>query len=314
MNINIKSILSLFAIVLLSVVPSLSLTYADDVDEELEEMFDDSWDFEDDWDDDWEDDWEDDWDDEESDMNWGFSSDDEVVLNDSWYDFVELEIPLVEDGSWNTIQNYEVIYNTESIADSDPMDIMEESFSWLSDWDNLVEISDLEEWTEYYAIVIPLNQNSVEWEYTEEFTFETKEEEQHWAAEDDVLSDVSYSHDNWDIKVTWAAISEADKVEVFLRHDDESDYNRIWDANASYWEFDVMVSNDWDYHVRLIALDDAGDQIGSERVLTMKDIEVEREAEVEEAPEVWPSLSILISLILIAFISYIVYRYRSINS
>lgn len=284
---------------LLLISPALSV-HADDLQELFaEEMFEDT-----SWDDAWEE-----WDDEIDSTSWGFFASDVVEVVEAWLDYVELSIPVVFDNNGDEIQNYEVVFNTSSISDSDPLDLISVMFNNVSSSNNTVVLEGLSSWTEYYFIVIPMNHNGVEWEYTTEATFTTMEDEMHAAAAMR-LENVSYTNNNGEISVTWASNEGAEKVEVFLRHASESDYTKIGDANMTEAKFDILVSREGDYHVQLIPVDGLGNPVGSETVLTMKDIVFEREATVEEAPEVWPALNLLISLMLLTFIVYIVYRYN----
>ncbi|MBS8121596.1 hypothetical protein [Candidatus Vampirococcus lugosii] len=303
-------------------------TWGDDTwgDEDIGEgLGDDTWgDGNDDWgDDDWGDDgWGDD--------AWGYSSNDTVELIEAKENSLILEIPLIEDANANTIFNYDVYYSTES----DSINANREEVVGIDPNNNEVEINGLVSNTDYYVYVVPINTEGTEGTESEEFMFTTSEEVDDWgddgwgddsgdedlgdddtnhgAGDDSSKLKPSYTKEQGDIEITWTPIESADKVEVYLRHNDDSDFSRIGEANSSHGKFDIIVTRNGNYHVKLVPVNDMGEPVGDETTLTIKDINVDdKEPEIGDVPEVGPSLNILILFILLASFGYVYHRYRT---
>lgn len=325
-----KKLISLF-IIMLWIFPLFTFSQDDWWDDD---WWDDTWWDEDIWEDLWDDtwwDWDDTWwDDGWWDDAWGYSSNDTVELIEAKENSLILEIPLIEDANANTIFNYDVYYSTES----DSINANREEVVWIDPNNNEVEINWLVSNTDYYVYVVPINTEWTEWTESEEFMFTTSEEvddwwddgwwddswdedlwdddTNHWAWDDSSKLKPSYTKEQGDIEITWTPIESADKVEVYLRHNDDSDFSRIWEANSSHWKFDIIVTRNWNYHVKLVPVNDMWEPVGDETTLTIKDINVDdKEPEIWDVPEVGPSLNILILFILLASFWYVYHRYRT---
>lgn len=104
---------------------------------------------------------------------WGYTPAELVTVKESGDVSVTLTTPVILDGIGNQITIYKVIYATQSVATTDPLSLKEQTFEFDEITGSTVdlEVTGLIAGTQYYGVVVPFNNENVEGNNSEEFTF-----------------------------------------------------------------------------------------------------------------------------------------------
>lgn len=152
--------------------------------------------------------------------------------------------------------------------------------------------------------------------------------EQHDAPSETVLSQATYTFDNNKVTLTWNATSSVDLVEIYLKSQTQSDYQRVGTSLASNGKFAFEVLKSGIYQVKIVPVDDAANVVGKEVVLTIKvdrqeeaapaadpaDPQPQPQEQVQTPPVVGPTENFMILFLIIAAIIYAIYRVRRTQS
>jgi hypothetical protein len=173
----------------------------------------------------------------------------------------------------------------------------------------------------YYVSVIPVNPDDANKEpssmISEEVMFTTKEKVVVAAPEAQitkVFENVSYTHKDNSVELTWTPTAAVEKAQIEMRHQSESTYTKIGTPMMKDGKFVFSVWKPGTYFIKLNGLDASGNMVWQEHVQTVKVDEVIKLADpVQAAPKVWPATDLMIALMVFASIVYGVVRFRKIQ-
>lgn len=179
----------------------------------------------------------------------------------------------------------------------------------------LLHFTNLEPNKTYYLVVAPVNPIDPLDEplsfLSDETMFTTQQVVVAPAVTTQVFENVSYTYKDSMVTVTWTPTSAAQSAEIHLRHQSEAAYTKVGNAVLQQWTFSFAVSKPGTYFLKLIALNDAWVAVGQEHIQTIKVDEIVTPTQpVQAAPQVWPTTNILIGLMIVAFLSYGIFRFR----
>lgn len=241
-------------------------------------------------------------------IGWWYAPEQLITIKEQGSDYVLLTSPVIFDGNGSQITNYKVVYSTSPVDWTDPLQLKDMVFNF----DNLTaettevdfNIVGLSEWVVYYAVVVPFNKDNVEWDSSQELSFQV------WAhnASAAQIKDVSFSVNKWVVTLTWNPEVWTEKVEIFSRSETETDFTSVGTANSAAWSYNLTIAQAWNYFVKLIPVNAqwavAWDEI-------IQSIKVDEVAQVDAAaPKVWPATNALIALVTFAMLGYVYSRSR----
>lgn len=151
------------------------------------------------------------------------------------------------------------------------------------------------------------------------------------------LENTSYvNNNNWTYTLSWTPVAWTAKVEISVKNNDlNEDFSTVNKVSASDGKSVVTLNNAWNYTVKLLPVDETtGLPVGTEIRKTIK-VEAKVEANPTPAntmnpgntmtpgdstpvphpdkPKVWVEDNLLFWIVLIAIISYMIYRFRKTN-
>lgn len=247
---------------------------------------------------------------------WGFKDTDVVNVVAQTDNGVTLSVPKVIDGVGSDVLRYQVVYSTKSITDPSydwsQMQQQEFNFELITGDTVELQVENLSAWVTYYWVVVPRNKDSVDWVTTQEFVFQSSwTTEVHGVAPVDIAN-ISYTYEDKKINLKWTSTSGADQVEVYVRSDIEKDFKKMWVASMIDWTFSFLVSETWNYIVKLIPTDINWAPVWQEKLQPVK-IEVTDQPEVTTPPTVWPATNIMLAILLVSLLWYVLIRYKRID-
>lgn len=241
-------------------------------------------------------------------IGWGYSPEHLITVKEQGTDFVTLTSPVIFDGNGTQISNYKVVYSTSPVDGTDPLQLKDMVFNF----DDLTaestgvdfNIIGLTEGATYFAVVIPFNKDNVEWDSSEEVSFQIGAHNASAAQ----IKDVSFSVDKWVVTLTWNPEVWTEKVEIFSRSEQETDFTSVGTADSAAGTYNLTIAQAWNYFVKLIPVN-AEWAVAWDEVI--QSIKVDEVAQVDaEAPKVWPATNALIALIAFAMLAYVYSRSR----
>lgn len=241
-------------------------------------------------------------------IGWGYAPEHLITVKEQGSDYVILTSPLIFDGNWTQISNYKVVYSTSPVDGTDPLELRDMVFNFEDLTVDATEVDfnlvGLSEGAVYYAVVVPFNKDNVEWDSSQEISFQVGTHNASAAQ----IKDVSFSVDKWIVTLTWNPEVWTEKVEIFSRSEQETDFTSVWTVNSAAGTYNLTIAQAWNYFVKLIPVNAewavAGDEI-------IQSIKVDEVVVVDaEAPKVWPATNALIALIAFAMLGYVYSRSR----
>jgi hypothetical protein len=216
---------------------------------------------------------------------------------------------------WTPVKEYRVYYATWAIQTTDPKNIM----------DKVVTVEKREgnysffklEWlmpeVQYFALVTPVNPNDASDDgldrLSEEITFKTSAPAANSTAQ--VFVNVSYTYSGNKVTLTWTPSGAANWVDIHIRHQGETTYQKVWSVAMEKGEYTFTVVKEGNYFVKLQGKNDKGDLVGQEHAHTVKiDKIVMPENAVVNPPKVGAATDALIGMIIFGALIYFVYRFR----
>ena len=256
----------------------------------------------------------------------------------------------------NEVLKYRIYYSEKTLA-SQTLSLIKDSVVSKTDDPkdaNMVQVvlKNLKPDTKYYVVVSPIHPEDDSIEplevITKEVNFKTKstapveepaedakediakndeeEAKEEPAAEEKVepnkvyINSITNSVKDNEVTLRWAANEQdVDKVEVTLRHTQESKFTTIGTPVYKNGSFNFKVTKVWTYFLKLKALDKAGKMLGTEeyrstvKVANITDPAKSNEAVVTNAPKVGPTTDLLLGLLIFSMIMYMVMRFRRIR-
>lgn len=142
--------------------------------------------------------------------------------------------------------------------------------------------------------------------------------EQAWPKPTDVIfKSVNYTNNDSNITLTRNKNGQpaVQKAEVHLRHQWESAYTNIWAPMFNAWKFSFNVSKTGNYFLKLKWMNAQGDYVGKEHIQTVKVSNIvdpvnNPQAVVTNPPQVGPTSTILIGLMMLWLVTYMSFRFR----
>jgi hypothetical protein len=216
---------------------------------------------------------------------------------------------------WTPVKEYRIYYATWTIQTANPEDIMDKVVAVdKREWKySFFKLDGLMADTQYYAVVTPVNPNNAsdDWldRLSEEITFKTAiPAANSWTQ---VFANVSYTYKDNKVTLTWTPSWAAKAVDLHIRHQGETVYQKVGTVDMAKWEYSFTVTKEWNYFVKLQGKNDKGELVGQEHAHTVKiDTIVAPENVVENPPKVGAATDALIGMILFGALLYFVYRFR----
>ena len=181
----------------------------------------------------------------------------------------------------------------------------------------MIEITGLTAETTYYMYVVPVDPITNE-DYIDLLTDEvivTTGSAEAPASDAMIIDALSYTQSNNEVTVTWeGSLADAAEITLMLRHSDETEYTTLgtkaFDANSHTF----TVTKEGTYFLKAQAIDENGENVGAERIQTLKVTAFTMPtAPVEAVPQVGPATNLLFALLAFASVAYLGFRVRKAN-
>lgn len=226
---------------------------------------------------------------------------------------------------WKPVTKYKILYADKPLANLDNLKNVSNVIVDVDTTEGSMVMLKFENLTAnklYYVSVIPVNPDDANKEpssmISEEVMFTTKEKVVEAAPEAQitkVFENVSYTHKDNSVELTWTPTSAVEKAQIEMRHQSESTYTKIGTPMMKDGKFVFSVGKPGTYFLKLNGLDAWGNTVWQEHVQTVKVDEVIKPADpVQAAPKVWPATDLMIALMVFASMVYGVVRFRKIQS
>lgn len=238
---------------------------------------------------------------------WGFdaTSSSQVKANVDWTS-LSVSFPIITDGQWNPVYNYQVYYSKKDILEAAIDEVMQVKVNLVSSTNKTdkyefsynagdktasVKLLWLDPNTKYYVFLQPQTSSGTQWEMSQTITATTSDvtatstsatatsatsttssvHNAAWMDSTATLKNASYEQNGDQVTLYWASINWDQKVQVFLRKDTQSDseYQQIANANAKDWKAIIPVPAEGSYMAKLVLTDASGNTL-SEKVLAVK--------------------------------------------
>ncbi len=249
---------------------------------------------------------------------------------------------------WKDVDTYRVYYSENTLATEKLSSIrdMEVKSSPATDKKMVsLTLKSLKPDTTYHVVVSPVHPDPG-WEepltmITEEINFKTtstvkkeepKEEPSPNTAKEESkkvepaktnpnakpINNVSYTYAENVVSLKWTPSTEAEMIEVNLRHPGDTSYTKVWSPKLNSWVSNFNVNKAGNYFLKLKAMTKDGKQIGKDHIQTVKVDKVTDSTEtnkpvVTNPPKVGPTTDIMIWLLIFAMVIYMIWRFRKIE-
>lgn len=269
-------------------------------------------------------------------IEFGYTIDDVVEVSNITADKITFESPFIFDESDNKIDKYIIMYNNSSLEDmtndSDLLNNSKEKAITIDDtaWSkftmDLIADDDQVPSNEiYYALVIPENTDWVLWEISNEICFKLESKiywewddcvNWNWISFDDEhnawwadMSLASISHTkNWNtITLRWLAIDWSDDIDIFLRDNDDEEYNLLDTVNMDDEEYSFTSTRDWEHIVKFTPDNGWREHVYTFTVTWITPTPAPSTPWVTSVPKVWPKENI-IAVLIFTLLGYFIYR------
>ena len=171
--------------------------------------------------------------------------------------------------------------------------------------------------TTYYMYVLPVDpitgDENIDF-LTDELVVTTKGADAP-AADAMIIDALSYTQNANEVTVTWeGSLEDAAEVTLSLRHTDETDYTVLGTKAFDAGSHTFTVTKEGTYFLKAQAMDADGNNVGAERIQTLKVTAFETPTEpVEAVPQVGPATNFLLALLAFATVAYLGFRVRKAN-
>ena len=138
---------------------------------------------------------------------WGFSNEDELELIDSWKNYLEIQIPIVENSEGKDLYSYRIEYTKENFQE---WNFQTEDFQNIDNNNQKIKLEWLDPGESYDIRAFPADMESGQlWKESKEFTFNTKD---WWFEKDDNIELVDAWKNYLEINIPTVINSQGEEI------------------------------------------------------------------------------------------------------
>ncbi|MCF7835014.1 hypothetical protein K9M48_03070 [Candidatus Gracilibacteria bacterium] len=269
-------------------------------------------------------------------IEFGYTIDDVVEVSNITADKITFESPFIFDESDNKIDKYIIMYNNSSLEDmtndSDLLNNSKEKAITIDDtagskftMDLIADDDQVPSNEIYYALVIPENTDGVLGEISNEICFKLEskiygegddcvngngisfDDEHNAGGADMSLASISHTKNGNTITLRWLAIDGSDDIDIFLRDNDDEEYNLLDTVNMDDEEYSFTSTRDGEHIVKFTPDNGGREHVYTFTVTGITPTPAPSTPGVTSVPKVGPKENI-IAVLIFTLLGYFIYR------